>query len=219
MNTCESTFKVYQSHIPANIASSDGNDGPWSSFFIRVGTPEQDVRVFISTASPESMVVLSEYGCSTSIFEKVPTNCAISRGVLFTPNDSSTWHELGLFGINGDGVGLEANLGYSQRSDFGLETVGLGLTGPSLDNQTVAGIATASPFYLYEIAVLLTIIRRIRLIQIAHSGIFGLNNQPVNFTSVGNYSSPSFLTTLKDQDMIPSLSWSYTAGARYRECT
>ncbi|KAK7750152.1 hypothetical protein SLS62_007901 [Diatrype stigma] len=141
------------------------------------------------------MVVLSEYGCSTSVFETIPTNCAVSRGVLFTPNDSSTWHELGLFGINGDGVGLEANLGYSQRSDFGLETVGLGLTGPSLDNQTVAGIATADPFYLYEITVLLT---------------------ALNFTSLGNYSSPSFLTTLKDQQVIPSLSWSYTAGARYR---
>ncbi|KAJ4189948.1 hypothetical protein NW767_011446 [Fusarium falciforme] len=47
-------------------------------------------------------------------------------------------------------------------------------------------------------------------------GIFGINNQPLNFTSLGNFSSPSFLTTLKDQKRIPSLSWSYTAGAIYR---
>jgi len=33
---------------------------------------------------------------------------------------------------------------------------------------------------------------------------------------LGNYSSPSFLTILKDQNKIPSLSWSYTAGAKYR---
>jgi hypothetical protein len=49
-----------------------------------------------------------------------------------------------------------------------------------------------------------------------HSGLFGLNNQPVNFSDLGNSTTPSFLTTLKDKDIIPSLSWSYTAGAKYR---
>lgn len=34
---------------------------------------------------------------------------------------------------------------------------------------------------------------------------------------MGNFSSPSYFTTLKDQGTIPSLSWSYTAGAKYRE--
>lgn len=38
----------------------------------------------------------------------------------------------------------------------------------------------------------------------------------MNFTSLANTSSPSFLTTLKDQKKIPSLSYSYTAGAKYR---
>lgn len=47
-------------------------------------------------------------------------------------------------------------------------------------------------------------------------GIFGLNSQPVNFSTLGNFSSPSFFTTLRDQTLIPSLSWSYTAGAIYR---
>ncbi|KAI0552412.1 aspartic peptidase domain-containing protein [Xylaria curta] len=173
----------------------EGNDGPWSTFDLRVGTPEQDVRVIVSTASPESFVVLSDYGCSTSVFETVPPNCAVSRGKLFNQNESSSWHELGIFGINEDGVGLEANLGYSQRSDFATEHLGLGLTGPSLDNQVVAGIATPEPFYL---------------------GLFGLNNQPLNFTSIGNFSTPAFITTLKDKGIIPSLSWSYTAGAKYR---
>lgn len=97
------------------------------------------------------MVVLSDYGCTTSVFETVPANCAVSRGTLFNPNKSSTWNELGLFGINENGVGLEANLGYSQRTEFASETLGLGLTGPKLDNQTVGGIATAYPFYLYDI--------------------------------------------------------------------
>ncbi|KAI0389425.1 acid protease [Xylariaceae sp. FL0594] len=173
----------------------EGNDGPWSTFDLRVGSNAQDVRVTISTASPETFVVLADSGCSSFAFETVPDNCAVSRGKLFNPNESSSWNPVGLYGINQDGVGLEANLGYYQKAEFALETLGLGLTGPTLKNQTVAGIATAEPFYL---------------------GTFGLNTQPVNFTSVGNYTVPSFLTTLKDQGHIPSLSWSYTAGAKYR---
>jgi hypothetical protein len=73
----------------------------------------------------------------------------MSRGGLYNHNQSSTWHDLGLFGINQDGVGLEANLGYEQRAQWGLEHVGIGLQGPGFDNQTVAGIATPEPFYLW----------------------------------------------------------------------
>jgi hypothetical protein len=113
-----------------------------------VGTPEQNIRVLVSTASPESMAVLSDYGCSSSVFTTVPSDCAVSRGNLFNANKSSTWHDLGLFGIQQNGVGLEANLGYSQRAEYGLDNLGLGLTGPSLKNQTIAGIATPEPFYL-----------------------------------------------------------------------
>lgn len=130
------------------VEFSEGNDGPWSSFYLQVGTPEQSVRVLVSTASPESMVVLSDYGCSDSVFPNAPSDCAVSRGTLFSMNQSSTWDELGLFGINQNGVGLEANLGYYQRAEFALDTIGVGLTGPTLKNQTVAGIATPEPFYL-----------------------------------------------------------------------
>lgn len=48
-------------------------------------------------------------------------------------------------------------------------------------------------------------------------GIFGINPQPLNFSTLGNFSSPSFVSTLKAKEIIPSLSWSYTAGAIYRE--
>lgn len=132
----------------ADAASSEGNDGPWSSFDLRVGTPSQYVRVLVSTASPESMVVLSGYGCSTSVFATVPSDCAKGRGNLFKANQSSTWHSLGLYGINEGSVGLEANLGYSVRAQFGLDTLGPGLTGLRLENQTIAGIASPEPFYL-----------------------------------------------------------------------
>ncbi|OBT53338.1 hypothetical protein VE04_06478 [Pseudogymnoascus sp. 24MN13] len=177
----------------------EGIDGPWSTFNLRVGTPEQDVRVTISTTSPETLVVLSEYGCSTMAFASVPAGCASSRGMMFSPNTSSTWIDNGFFGINKDGVGLEANLGYSQAANFGTDTVGLGLVaganGVTLENQTVGGIASTSPFYL---------------------GIFGLGTQPANLSSLGNSTGPTYFTSLKNQNVIPSLSWSYTAGAMYR---
>ena len=43
----------------------------------------------------------------------------------------------------------------------------------------------------------------------------GLNPRPSNFS---NFSDPvpSYLSALKDQSMIPSLSWAYTAGNQYR---
>lgn len=68
-----------------------------------------------------------------------------------------------------------------------------GSNGPILEHQIVAGIST-NDFWL---------------------GYLGLNPRPTNFT---NFRDPqqSFMQTLKNKSMIPSLSWSYTAGAAYR---
>ncbi|KAK4187901.1 aspartic peptidase domain-containing protein [Podospora australis] len=173
----------------------EGNDGPWSTFDVRVGTPEQYIRVLPSTAAPYSLVPVSELGCSRDVFATIPLDCAVSRGNLFKLNESSSREDFGVYGINQNGVGLEANLGYEARVQFGLDLLGIGLNGPRLENQTVGGIAAPSPFYL---------------------GILGLNNQPLNLTTVGNSSSPALLTALKDARKIPSLSYSYTAGAKYR---
>ena len=132
-------------------SDSEGNDGPWSTFDVRVGTPEQYIRVLVSTASPQTMVPVSEFACSSSVFATVPPDCAVSRGNLFDLNKSSSWNDVGTYGINQNGVGLEANLGYDVRAQFGLEHLGLGLNGPTLENQTVAGIAAPKPFYLYDL--------------------------------------------------------------------
>lgn len=119
--------------------------------------------------------------------------CTDARGGLVNLNQSSSRQELGLYDLN-----LELNLGHNASGDYGLDTVALGLSaatdGPTLDSQVVVGIQT----------------NRYRV------GMFGLNQQPTN---VSNFTRPypSFLTTLKTQDIIPSLSWAYTAGAQYRE--
>ncbi|KAM0136335.1 hypothetical protein ACHAP3_004564 [Botrytis cinerea] len=176
----------------------DGDDGEWSSLALRVGSPAQDVRVLVSTNSPQTLVVLP-LGCTSAAISPVPSGCANARGGLFNNSLSNTWEDIGLFGINENGVGFQADLGYSQSADFGLDSIGLGYVsgtnGPTLDNQTIGAIATASPFY---------------------TGVFGLGTQPVNFTTVGNYSSESYFSSLWSQSLIPSLAWSYTAGAKYR---
>jgi len=92
---------------------------------------------------------------------------------------------------------LESNLGITDTGEFGYETVGIGWQGsggPVVEHQVIAGIATPD-FWL---------------------GFFGLTPRPTNFTDFTN-PQPSFLQTLKNNSQIPSLSWSYTAGAPYRK--
>ena len=111
-----------------------------------------------------------------------------------SPNVSRSWEPKGNLIL-----GLEANFGRdSITATYGLDTVALGFSndtgGPVLDKQVVAGLST-NAYYL---------------------GTFGLGQQPTNFSGFDD-SSPSFLTNLASRSMIPSRSWSYTAGARYRK--
>jgi hypothetical protein len=164
---------------------------------MRLGTPQQNVRVLVSTAAQMTLAVFSNYGCSLNVMETIPIDCANSRGLLFNNDTSSTWNTLGVYGFNGGTAVLEQNLGYSTNVLYGLESVGLGYSGngPMIDSMLLGGIVTATPFYL---------------------GIFGLNNQPVNFSTIGNERSPAYISALYSKNLIPSLSWSYTAGASYQ---
>ncbi|MCJ1285323.1 hypothetical protein MMC26_004663 [Xylographa opegraphella] len=114
----------------------------------------------------------------------------MARGMTFNLNQSSTWKDQGIFNLY-----VEGNLNFTGNGEYGLDTVGLGLTseiGPSVDGQVIAGIETADFDF----------------------GILGLNVQPTNFTNFNN-PIPSFFQTLLNKDLIPSLTWSYTAGNQY----
>ena len=120
-----------------------------------------------------------------------PPNCGALRGSLFDVNASSTWSFNNYYELV-----LESNLGYNASGEFGFDTVGIGWQGsggPILEHQVVAGIATED-FWL---------------------GSFGLTPRPTNFSDFNN-PQPSFMETLKNKSLIPSLSWAYTAGAQYR---
>jgi hypothetical protein len=171
----------------------DGNDGPWSSFALQIGTPPQNVKVFISTAGTQTWAVAFE-GCTTSD----PSNCFDLRGRLYNYNASSSW-EPNLSNLTSDiyPLGLEASLGYTGNGRYGFDNITLGWQGsggPMLKNQTLAGIA-AKDFYL---------------------GIFGLTPRPSNFTTF-NDPIPSYMENLRSENLIPSTSWAYTAGNQYRK--
>ena len=159
--------------------------------------------MLISTASYNTKVI-DPGGCPPGIQGITPSEtCPQSRGELFNASLSSTWSSFGNYAL-----GLEANLGYTASASYGLDTVALGVSndsgGPSLQSQVVASL-DANLFY---------------------TGLFGLGTQPTNFTASQDSQNltdtiphPSFLTTLKNQSLIPSLSWAYTAGAAYSEYT
>ncbi|MCJ1437725.1 hypothetical protein MMC27_007112 [Xylographa pallens] len=163
----------------------DGNDGPWSSFYIQVGTPAQSLRVLVSTAISATWVIISA-GCPASV-----TTCPSGRGGIYTANTSSTWENQGDYELY-----VEENLDIVGAGIFGNDTISLaapGSGGPTLQNQIVGGIA-AQQFWL---------------------GMFGVNPKPTNFTNFTTEQT-SYMTNLKEQDIIPSISFGYTAGNQYR---
>ncbi|RDW85871.1 hypothetical protein BP5796_04196 [Coleophoma crateriformis] len=169
----------------------EGNDGTWSTFEIRVGTPATTVRVLPATSWQEVWVIWGGVPGVCNTTEGVSTDCGDERGGLWEATSSSTWQQ-------GDQLflGLNQDLGYSGQGQYGFDTVGLGYSsdeGPTLTHQIVAEISSNSYFF----------------------GQLGIGFQPTNFSG---YDDPqaSFSDTLYSNGTISSMSWSYTAGAYYR---
>lgn len=180
------------SNLPAPLRFSpdqnwDGIDGQWSSFTVRIGTPAQYVRTFLSFAVYQTWAVLPQ-GCNAAANEQ---QCSNQRGWTFDNSTTSTWEPIGIYDLY-----VEDSMGYGGNAQYGYDVVGLGGQGeggPTLKNTTVGAMAVLD-FYL---------------------GIFGINPKPTNFSSF-NEPSPSYMTQLKEQNYIPSISFGYTAGAHYR---
>lgn len=108
----------------------------------------------------------------------------------FNFNKSSTWKHIGQYELK-----LEEHLGYTGGGPFGFDTVGLQIAnsgGITLEHQIMAAYVT----------------------QRYWNGIFGLDIRPSNFSEF-EFPQPSFMQTIWDQRIIPSLSYAYTAGASY----
>ena len=164
---------------------------------MQVGSPSQNFRLLPGTSASTgtSIWVVRPEGCITTD----PKNCGDLRGFLFNSNDSSTWSTGGLKN-NGlyDLTAFEENiLGYSGNAYYGFDDITFGWQSdrlPKLSHQVIAGYVTKD-FYL---------------------GSLGISPQPILFDNFNN-AYPSLLTTLRNESLIPSFSWSYTAGAYYQE--
>ena len=190
-HTLEATLHSRADNLPAPLSIApdhnwDGIDGKWSSFTLRVGTPTQTVRTFLSFSVYQTWVVIP-LGCSAAADKD---SCAEDRGWLFDNGTSSTWDYVGIYRfLVGENLGIYGN-GLTGFDTVGLG--GLGEGGPTVDNTTIIAYAGYS-YYL---------------------GMFGINPKPSNFTFTDPV--PSLMTQLKEQRKIPSVSFGYTAGAHYR---
>lgn len=152
------------------------------------------MRVLPSTAGQLTWAVIPQ-GCPPSeVGAEGSLNCTQDRAGLFNISQSTSWQYLGNYSL-----GLEPNFGDNGLTAlYGNDTVALGFTnangGPTLHSQMVAGFETLDYY----------------------TGLFGLGHQPTNLTNYTN-PHPSFLSVLKTKNLIPSLSWAYTAGAKYRK--
>ncbi|KAJ4317967.1 hypothetical protein N0V94_004650 [Neodidymelliopsis sp. IMI 364377] len=179
----------------------DGNDGSWSTFEISVGIPGQDFRVLPSTKSGVTYVIAPE-GCNQPTD---PTNCANSRGAEifssaqntgFQVTQSTQWSAIGQYGVD-----LEDMLNMTAQGLFGYDHVALGAAADtnsdtnvtSIDRQVVAAIADMD-YYM---------------------GVLPLGQAESSFSSLSE-PAESLMWNLRNSSRIPSLSYAYTAGAKYR---
>lgn len=172
--------------------SSLGNDGAWSPFLVKVGTPPTPLQLLASTEIPETWVVVS-LGCQGAAL-----NCSDARGGVFDWDGSRTWSnksgDNSIFKIN-----TEINLQLNVNALYGFDTVQIGSprkSNATVDHQVVAGIA-APDLYL---------------------GSLGLHNRDVVFQA-DQQGQRSFISLLNLTKQIPSLSYGFTAGASYRKGT
>lgn len=179
----------------------DGNDGSWSTFEISVGIPGQDFRVLPSTKSGVTYVISPE-GCNQPTD---PSNCANLRGAEifdsaqntgFQVTRSTQWSAIGQYGVD-----LEDALNTTADGLFGYDHVALGPAQDtysdnnvtSIDHQVVAAVADMDYFV----------------------GVLPLGTAQSSFSSLSE-PQESLIWNLRNNSRIPSLSYGYTAGAKYR---
>ena len=180
----------------------DGNDGPWSTFAIQIGTSQaQPVAVLPATSKSNIWAVLGPEGCSYTSSLRQLDDCVSFREGLYYPNNSASFQkltcdndkycDLPFFG--------EQALGYAGTSVAGTDIVGFGWSGNDIEllqEQAISAFAYTDPW----LAI----------------GLLGLSDQPLNVTGPTDL-HPSPLGTLRNSTRIPSSFWAYNAGARYAQ--
>lgn len=189
---CEKVPLIVFHKLTRSLAiSSLGNDGAWSPFLVKVGTPPIPLQLLASTEIPETLVVVS-LGCQGAAL-----NCSDARGGVFDLDGSRTWSNKSS-GESIFKITAEVNLELDVNGLYGFDTVQIGSPGGSnatVEHQVVAGIA-APELYV---------------------GSLGLHNRKVVFQA--DQPETSFISLLSSTKQIPSSSYGFFAGASYRKGT
>ena len=115
-------------------------------------------------------------------------------------NASSTWEDQGLFPLEA-GLHLPDYPGSQDKGDFGFDSISINSADSNQVHQASQNVAAISgkDYYL---------------------GTIGLSDSYQSNRSHSNYSRiPTFLEVIKAQGNIQSLSYAYSAGARYSKNT
>jgi hypothetical protein len=174
-----------------------GNDGPWSTFSIRVGSPPQALEVLPASSASFSLVVLEE-GCP----DTATPSCKTLRGNVLDPRDLSVWTPINT--SDGSPYALlqfpaqQILLPEQVASELAVSPISLDVYAESsntiyLERQLLAGYASKTPF-------------------LGLLGLSGFESYPVTASTPYN----STLQTLKNNSAVSGLTWAYTAGANYR---
>jgi hypothetical protein len=168
------------------------------SFYAYAGSPPQQFHV-IPSINGQTLYIPISLDCERYNI----TDCGSSRGVEvfsskpspgFQPNASSTWSEIGIYPI-----GLGSNFGFNGNGMLGYDNAGLG-TGTGTTTNSIALEKLAIEAYASDKFWI---------------GQLGLSQWPMN---VNDTEAPhSFLSRLKEEGRIPSLSFGYQIGAVYRK--
>ena len=160
-------------------------------FQIEVGVPPQPVQVLPSTEVSQTLVITPD-GCNIAGGD--PSNCTEARGGAYDSSESSNWTSKNTYTLN-----IEVNLGLTTNSDngaFGYDELAIPTINGgnvTLNQQLISGVATKD-FFL---------------------GSLGLLSSPISFDDPPD-TRPSFIMSLMNANLIPSLTYAYTAGASYR---
>jgi hypothetical protein len=165
--------------------SRDGIDGPWSTFNFAVGDPVQLFRCVPGVSQPVVFLPIDSQNCNSTS----SGNCG--GRATFHPNISKTWKLAGLFDDIGRSMQFLLPPGANTTAIWGLDTVLFG-------NNLIRDIGSARQ-YVAQVASAAFFI-----------GVFGL---ALGTVSTGGSQSPNLLPALRNAMVVPSSSFSYTAGS------
>jgi hypothetical protein len=165
----------------------DGVDGRWSTFNVSVGTPAQHFRVVPATNGQNLFIPLPE-ACKPQDPSSCPDTRGMGDGTGFAQNESSTWKVIGFYPVRND---EHNSLNISGTAVFGFDAVNISGLSLNATDTPVGGFSTQKQWL----------------------GLLPLDVRPIVFGDSKWY--PSFIHKLFNASKIPSVSYSYTAGAYY----